>query len=293
LNKRYLFQALGLLTTACAALLGPPHLANSDSFRAAEASEAVQEKPYLVPHRAVYELTLADNTAASNLSAIRGQLLYDFDRKVCEGFALSTRLTTETTQLDGKMRTAEVRSESWEEEQGKQFVFSTTQYSNGKLSTRTQGAANRTGESITVKIEQPSRSKATLSGTVLFPTQHSARVLNAATLGQTLLEAPIYDGSEGAKTVYETRSTIGPRLAEKPNIQLQKVKNAEVLDSLMAWPVTVSYYSKGPDGLNLTYEVSFWMFANGVSRKLKLDYLTFSLNGELSSIDFFERKLCP
>jgi hypothetical protein len=55
----------------------------------------------------------------------------------------------------------------------------------------------------------------------------------------------------------------------------------------------VSYYEPGQsqDGLP-AYEVSFRMYANGVSRKLKLDYGTFSLNGELSSIEFFEQKPC-
>jgi hypothetical protein len=56
----------------------------------------------------------------------------------------------------------------------------------------------------------------------------------------------------------------------------------------------VSYYDQSPkkDGLP-SYEVSFRMYSNGVSRKLKLDYGTFSLAGELSGIEFLESKPCP
>ena len=60
-----------------------------------------------------------------------------------------------------------------------------------------------------------------------------------------------------------------------------------------SWPVVVSYYDPSPkkDGLP-AYEISFRMYSNGVSRKLKLDYGTFSLEGELSAIDFYEEKPC-
>jgi hypothetical protein len=72
------------------------------------------------------------------------------------------------------------------------------------------------------------------------------------------------------------------------------VKNAEALDAIQSWPIVVSYYERGQqkDGLP-SYEVSFRMFANGVSRKLKLDYGTFALNGELSAIEFSKTKPCP
>jgi hypothetical protein len=57
----------------------------------------------------------------------------------------------------------------------------------------------------------------------------------------------------------------------------------------------MSYYdpTAKKDGLP-AYEISFRMYSNGVSRKLKLDYAgAFSLNGEISSIEFFEPKPCP
>ncbi len=78
------------------------------------------------------------------------------------------------------------------------------------------------------------------------------------------------------------------------NTKLPAVKNADVLNGVVAWPVVVSYYdsTQKKDGLP-SYEVSFRMYANGVSRKLKLDYGTFSLSGELKSIEFTEPKPCP
>jgi hypothetical protein len=168
---------------------------------------------------------------------------------------------------------------------------------NDKLSETTKGTATRSAraqDTITVDLEKPKRTQFTLTGNIYFPTQHSLAILKAATAGVTRLQADIYDGSEKGAKVYETTTVIGAPLELAANSQLPAVKNSEVLDATQSWPVVVSYYERGQqkDGLP-SYEVSFRMYENGVSRKLRLDYGTFSLNGELSAIEFSKTKPCP
>jgi hypothetical protein len=154
--------------------------------------------------------------------------------------------------------------------------------------------STRSRDIVNVELEKPKRGMLTLSGNVYFPTQHSLAILKAAAAGESRLQADIYDGSEKGTKIYETTTVIGAPLELAANAQLPVVKNSEALDSIQSWPVVVSYYDQGPkkDGLP-AYEVSFRMYANGVSRKLKLDYGTFSLNGELSAIEFSKTKPCP
>jgi hypothetical protein len=252
------------------------------------------ETPVLASHRAVYDLTLAEAGAGSNVTDIRGQLVYDFKGSACQGYTLNTRLITEVFDREGKSTTNDIRSESWEDAEGKRFRFSTSQYANTRLSESTKGSARRYGpDTIAVDLEKPKKSSLTLSGKILFPTQHSITVLKTAMAGQTRLRADIYDGSEKGTKVYETSTVIGAPLELSANGQLPAIKNADLLGAQPSWPVVVSYYDQGPkkDGLP-SYEVSFRMYSNGVSRKLKLDYGTFSLNGELSSIEFLETKPC-
>jgi EipB-like len=256
-----------------------------------------EEAPVLASHRAVYDLTLATAGAGSNVTDIRGQLVYDFQGSACQGYTLNTRLVTEVFDREGKSTTNDIRSESWEDAEGKRLRFSTSQYANGRLSDSTKGVARRHGnnpDAIVVDLEKPRRSNATLTGKILFPTQHSLTVLKTALAGQTHLQADIYDGSEKGTKVYETSTVIGPPLELSANAQLPSIKNAEPLSALPSWPVVVSYYDQSPkkDGLP-SYEISFRMYSNGVSRKLKLDYGTFSLDGELSNIEFLETKPCP
>jgi hypothetical protein len=251
----------------------------------------------LAAHRAVYDLTLDKATPGSNVSDIRGQLIYDFSGSVCLGYTLNTRLVTEVFDREGKPSVTDIRSENQEDGEGHRFRFNTAQYINNKLSEATKGVATHSGREqggIAVDLEKPKRSSLLLTGNVLFPTQHSLAILKTALAGEDRLQADIYDGTEKGSKLYETTTVIGAPLELAANTQLPALKNADALNSIQSWPVVVSYYDRNQkkDGLP-TYEVSFRMYANGVSRKLKLDYGTFSLDGELSAIEFPKPKPCP
>ena len=258
---------------------------------------APAQPPHLATHRAVYRLTLGDTGPGSNVTDIRGQLVYDFQGSACQGYTLNTRLITEVIDRDGKPSVSDIRSESWEDASGEHFRFQTSQYADGKLAESTKGTARRVPhhpDNVAVRLEKPQRTGLTLTGNILFPTQHSLTLLKAALAGQTRVQADIYDGSEKGTKMYETSSLIGAPLELSANSQLPAIKNSGALDSIPSWPIVVSYYEQTPkkDGLP-AYEISFRMYANGVSRKLKLDYGTFSLDGELASIEFLETKPCP
>jgi hypothetical protein len=261
------------------------------------AKEPAAPAPKLAPHKAVYRLSLGDTGAGSNVTDIRGQLVYEFQGSVCQGYSLNTRLITEVFDRDSKPSVSDIRSESWEDANGDNFRFQTSQFADGKLAESTKGSARRAPrkpDTVVVRLEKPQRGTITLTGNILFPTQHSLTLLKTAAGGQTRLQADIYDGSEKGTKVYETTSVIGAPLELSANSQLPAIKNSGALDGVPSWPVVVSYYEQTlkKDGLP-TYEISFRMYANGVSRKLRLDYGTFSLDGELSSIEFLEAKPCP
>ena len=290
MKHRFLAQALLPCLAASIALLPAPKASHA---QLAPAAKGVQ----LAAHRAVYDLTLDHTGAGSNVSDIRGQLTYDFSGSECQGYTLNTRLVTEIFDRESKPSITDIRSEAQEDSEGRRFRFNTSQYVNDKLSENTKGFAVRSTRSrdiVNVELEKPKRGMLTLSGNVYFPTQHSLAILKAAATGQSRLQADIYDGSEKGTKIYETTTVIGAPLELAANAQLPVIKNSEALDSIQSWPVVVSYYDQGPkkDGLP-AYEVSFRMYANGVSRKLKLDYGTFSLNGELSAIEFSKTKPCP
>ena len=52
-----------------------------------------------------------------------------------------------------------------------------------------------------------------IDAAVVFPTQHMVRVIEAARAGKSILDFPVYDGSETGEKVYNTLTVIGRKIA--------------------------------------------------------------------------------
>ncbi|WP_170937307.1 MULTISPECIES: cell envelope integrity EipB family protein [Rhodomicrobium] len=270
-------------------------------FPAARIAEALPQGAAidLVPHRAIYDMTLKKAVAGSNVSEIRGRLVFDFAGSACDGYSLKSRLVTELIDREGNATVTDLRSTTWEQADGGKFRFNSAQYVDQRLSERLEGSAARrkANEAIDVTIDKPQRQALNFRGTPLFPTQHSLAILEAAQQGTNMVQADIYDGSEKGNKLLSTTTVIGRPSLPGPRAHPAGMKNFERLDELVSWPVSISYYetpaeANRDEGLP-TYELSFRLFANGVSRDLLIDYGNFSIHGELSRIDFYPPAACP
>jgi len=247
----------------------------------------------LTSHKAVHDLVLDRADADTNIQNMHGQVFYDLSGSVCRGYNLSTRIATETISKKDGRTVSDVRSESWEDYNGVQFKFSFSRYDNNKLSQIIKGSARRTAGAVLAELDEPKKDTASFSRDVLFPTQDSVAIMKAASAGQTRFTATIYDGSDGLKA-YDTTTVIGPPLNKGENAKLKSVKNAERLFDLPSWPVVVSYYNQGQNGIGpAVFAVSFRLYDNGVTDELKFDYGAFVLKGDLSKIEFLDPKPCP
>ncbi len=250
----------------------------------------------LAPHRAIYDMTLAKAAEGANVSDVRGRLVFDFTGSPCEGYTLNTRLVTEIVDRDGRSTTTDLRSSTWEHAGGDKFRFDSSQYLNQKLSEQVTGLASRAknGGNVNIALEKPKKHQLHIKASSMFPTQHSIAVLDAAQEGRNVVQANVFDGSEKGETYFETTTFIG-KPVPPGEAGFKHIPNSEKLDGLISWPVSISYFEdkKGPDEGIPTYELSFRLYSNGVSRKLSIDYGTFSIDGELTRIDFFEPGKCP
>src|SRR5512135_3141712 len=68
----------------------------------------------LVPHRAIYDLSLGTTRANSQLAGVRGRILYDFGGSACQGYSLEFRQVSELDSGEGKVSTSDLRSTTWE-----------------------------------------------------------------------------------------------------------------------------------------------------------------------------------
>ncbi len=250
----------------------------------------------LAPHRAVYDMSLATTRGGSGVSAVSGRMVYELTGSACEGYGQNMRFVTNMVNQTGAAVLTDLRSSSWEEGSGKRFRFNSSQWRDEKATEVTAGDAVRTSAADDVKVEltKPAKKDLLLSSRVHFPVQHSIALLKAAAAGKTSFRADLFDGSEKGEKVYDTISIIGREQPPGANRALRKVPNADRLDAIAAWPVSIGYYEPGSDRSDQlpVYELSFLFFANGVSRKLYIDYGEFTLNGTLTDIQFLPQAKC-
>jgi hypothetical protein len=256
---------------------------------------AGKEPSKLVPHRAIYEMSLDDARTASGITGIDGRMVFEFTGSECDGYSLNMRMVTQMTDSQGQTNLTDLRSSTWEQGDGQKFRFQSQQYLNDKLGDVTIGRASRDtpGAAVKVMISQPARGELDLSDKVLFPTQHSLALIDAAQSGQSMLQAQLYDGSEKGQKVYETTAIIGKEIAPGADKNLEVVAKEKGLAELESWPVSIGYFEPKLGDLTPSYQIDFRLYANGVSRELLIDYGDVSIHGTLTSLEYLKAEACP
>jgi hypothetical protein len=282
LLRRFLGASAGALALFAAWQTGPARAAGEDILMA--------------PHRAIYEMSLATARGGTGVTAVSGRMVYELTGSACEGYTQNMRFVTQMVNQGGTAMITDLRSFSWGEGNGKRFRFNSSQFRDEKATETTAGDAARanTADDIKVELTKPAKKDLSLPSRVYFPVQHSIALLAAAKAGKAIFRADLYDGSEKGEKVYDTVSFVGPRRPPGSNQQLAQVKNAEQLDQLAAWPVSIGYFEPGSDRKDAipVYELSFLFFENGVSRKLFIDYGEFAIQGVLKEIVFHPPSKC-
>ena len=250
----------------------------------------------LVPHRAIYDLSLGATRSNAQVAGVRGRILYDFDGNTCQGYSLEFRQVSELDTGEGKVSTTDLRSTTWEGADAKSFKFTSQNFIDENLVDSVDGHAEREASKTAVALEKPQQKSLSLAAGVVFPTEHMVRAINAAHVGQSVLSFPVYDGSETGDKVYDTLTVIGHQIGPGERNHDDAAASEAKLAEVPRWPVTVSYFERGKaaDSSEQTpaYAISFELYANGISRALALDYNNFVITGKLASLEIKNAKPC-
>ncbi len=274
-----------------------PACANAQGAVQDAAQAAAQDAPVvLAPHRAVYDLTLEQTRGNSQVAGVRGRILYDFDGNACDGYSLEFRQVSQLDSGEDSESTNDQRSTTWEDAGAKSFKFTSQNFINDKLTDAVDGHAERGEAGTAVDLTKPEQKTLDVDAKVVFPTEHMVRAIAAARAGKTILNFPVYDGSDTGDKVFDTLTVIGRKIAAGERRHDDAAANEPKLASVARWPVTISYFdkSKTTDSSEQTpaYAIGFELYENGISRALTLDYNDFVVSGKLSSLEMKEPKPC-
>jgi EipB-like len=258
----------------------------------------VADQVVLVPHRAVYDLKLSKSKNGRSFDAVRGRILYDFSGNACEGYELQFRQVSELDSSGGKSALSDLRATTWEDGKASKFRFNSENRFNDRNPATVDGHAERNTKAVAVSLSKPKEKSFTVPVGAVFPTEHMRRIVAAAREGKSILEFPVYDGSETGEKLYNTLTVIGKTIAPGEKPPHDATTKVPALTKLSRWPVTISYFEqesaeKEHSGEQTPiYAISFELYENGISRALTLDYADFSVSGEMTSLDLKKPKPC-
>ena len=257
------------------------------------------DKVLLAPHRAIYDLKLAKSHGSRAIQSVRGRILYDFSGNACDGYELQFRQVSELDSGEGKAALSDLRSTTWEDGAAKKFRFNSENKLNDNPTDLVDGRAERKTEAVAVNLSKPKDKAFDVTPGAVFPTEHMRRIIVAAREGKSILDFPVYDGSETGEKIYNTLSVIGRAIAPGDKPPQDAAAKFPELAKLVRWPVTISYFDRKDEKAEHAgeqtpvYTISFELYENGISRALILDYTDFTITGELTSLEIKKEKPCP
>ena len=260
------------------------------AFLLSAASLPASAAVMLEPHRATYTLSLDGAKAAKRVNAAQGQIVYELRGNACAGYSVQLKQSTDLETEGGGQLTSAISTATWEDGDGNAYRFRVLNTVNGEQPDEADGVAERKDGKLVVKATKPEAETIEIAKGVLLPTQHMLSVLKSAQQGDSVFEAPVYDGSPDARKIYDTLSVIGKGSTATEG--LEKSATTGDLAGRMRYPVTISYFEKGSATQTPDYIISFDLFDNGVSRALKLDYGDFALRGTLTSYEALPQEAC-
>ncbi len=284
-----------MLTRACltlACILG-----SAAAVLAAPAAAPVVDPGTIVltPHRAIYDLRLLRSRGKREVESVRGRILYDFSGSPCAGYALNFRQVSELNSGESKTALSDLRATTWEEGSAKRFRFSSENYLNERAVDKVDGEAERDADHVEVKLAKPKDKSFDLDRTMVFPTEQIRRIIAAAREGKTILQLPLYDGSDNGEKVYSTMTLIGRPIGPDEKPPNDAAAGQAALKGLTRWPVTISYFDRNDpkrEEQMPVYAISFELYENGISRALALDYDDFVVAGEMSQLEIKDPTPC-
>jgi len=249
-------------------------------------AQAAKAPVRLVPHRAVYDLSLLQSGGSKGVGSARGRIAMEFGGDACDGYTLKYRQVTVLESSEGGSRTLDTQTATYESGDGLSMRFKSSSTVQGLVRDGIDGDAQlRPDGSLDVRFKQPRNDSFAATGQPVFPTQHMKRLIEMARNGERTYSARIYDGSDDGKKLYETLSVIGNQIEPGAGGTVEEPARQEALAKSPRWPVTISYFEEGNADREPAYTISFELYENGIARALKINYGEFSLKGDLKSLE--------
>ena len=239
----------------------------------------------ILPHRAVYKMSLLSARNSSKVTDVRGRMLFEW-ADACDGWTTEQRFQLRFAYSEGDEMAMTTNYTTWEAKDGQRYRFNVRKLINGEVDEEVRGEAvlDKDG-SGSASFSKPEPQEMKLPDHAMFPTAHTLAILDHAGAGENFFNRIVFDGadSEGAT---EVSTVIGTAAEAKEDTTDPLLKGKTV------WPVRMAFFPLKSDAAQPEYEMSLRLLQNGVAESMQIDYGDFTVNAVLEKIEALPKSGC-
>jgi hypothetical protein len=233
----------------------------------------------LAPHRALYTVSLDRADSESGVTGASGTMVYEMT-ETCEAWNVEQRYRLKMGYSESPDVTIASALESAEAKNGLRYHFEHKETRSGE-DEEIAGTAKLDGDKKggAVAFEKPADKKIKLPAGVLFPTAHTAALIDKAAAGDNFVSKQVFDGAAADESVLVS-AVIGAAVEPDPEL----AKKSALLNR-PGWRVRLAFFPPDQKAEKPDYEISMVLLDNGVSRDMVIDYGDYALRAKLDDIE--------
>ncbi len=251
-------------------------------------SGAAEAAAGFLPHRAVYDLSMAKSRSIGSVTGASGRLEFEW-AEVCSGWTISQRTRVRMTTVEGQVFDFGWTLNALEGRDGRSYRFFIRRLNIDGSTEELRGKA-RLGESGAggvAAFSAPEPRELPLPKGTLFPTAHSLLLMEAARNGALPLWVTVFDGS-GDSGLFGINAALSETLpAEAPNRF-----ESPLLRGQASWRLHRAYFGMDETVAEPEHEQALRLYANGVVDEMLLDYGDFVLRADLETLEALPELEC-
>ena len=242
----------------------------------------------LVPHRAIYRITLGSSTPGSGVVGTEGAMLYRFDDG-CDGWTVENKTYVRYHRDQAESIETSWTYVTWESKDGLAYRFRVKNDRNGETFQRFQGTASLggSGGAGLARYSKPRDTEIPLPAGALFPTKHLVQLLAAARDGIERFTRVVFDGSS-IDNPMEISAVITPLQAT----DRKAAAAATGLRETPVWSVRLAFFGFADRDALPEFEVDIRYREDGIADRLRQDFGDFILDLKLTEIQVLPRPAC-
>lgn len=271
-----------LLLSASLVLLSACEQEQTDTQEAPISDQ--KQEVVIAPHKALYDIKMKSKSSDSKLVDISGQMLFEW-RQECEAWVTDHHFTLDYQYINAPNALITSDFSNYETLDGELMNFVARRAHDDKVFQELRGYASvHTDTNLKKAIySKPEGKEVVLSEEVMFPSEHTVKLINKARTGESFFVSDVFDGSDEEGLI-----TINTFIGERVNAMAQTEPSTQIDPALIntpGWKMRLAFFPKETELVEADYEMSIVLHDNGVISDIEIEYKDFSIAQELVAIE--------